>query len=218
MLPRAPDHIWGSAGARARRAFPLQELRRLGRACRVALPRLPRLDARGRAVGDGGRMAPCRPPEPVGDGRRGSWTMTGAVTSGAGYREMTAELRGFFYIVSVLVLAVGTVLFVGSTHTAGLLRVVDQVAAHCRRSRRELLGCGRARAARHPAARVGASARRVRTGARVHARHLDRHADSPRPLPPARRRAGFSSQGPAKGPGTYARPLKRSGTRRLKRT
>src|SRR5207237_4163352 len=68
------------------------------------------------------RVALCGQPEPIGDSRRRtlliSWAMIGAVTSDAGYRQTTAELRRFFYAVSVLVLAVGTVLFVGSTHTA----------------------------------------------------------------------------------------------------
>ena len=44
--------------------------------------------------------------------------MIGAVTSGTGYRQMTTGLRRFFYVAAFLVLAEGTVLFVGSTHTA----------------------------------------------------------------------------------------------------
>jgi len=42
------------------------------------------------------------------------------VTSGAEQRGLTTGVRSFFYVVSVLVFAVGAILFVGSTHTARL--------------------------------------------------------------------------------------------------
>src|SRR6266849_5011445 len=40
------------------------------------------------------------------------------VTSAAEYRRLTTGPRRFFYVAAFLVLAVGTILFLGSTHTA----------------------------------------------------------------------------------------------------
>jgi hypothetical protein len=44
--------------------------------------------------------------------------MIGAVTAAAEYRPLTTGLRRFFYVAAFLVFAVGTILFLGSTHTA----------------------------------------------------------------------------------------------------